>query len=207
MTWPGGRAGVAGGPEERARALPSRRRPGASRAVSNADDLGNQCGGWTITWQGQSGTPTTGTTVLAGLRAALSGGGQVTYARDGAGAAGADAGVVVVGETPYAEFRGDRADLSLSKDDLEAIATVKKAGIRWWWSDLRTPADPGAGADMRTRCGGLAAGHRGAGRGRRALRRPQPTGSSLHLAAHHGQIPITWARATIRSSPTVSACY
>jgi beta-glucosidase len=35
----------------------------------------------------------------------------------------------VVGETPYAEFRGDRADLSLSKDDLDAIANVKKAGI------------------------------------------------------------------------------
>jgi len=37
--------------------------------------------------------------------------------------------VVVVGETPYAEFKGDREDLSLDKEDLAAIANVKKAGI------------------------------------------------------------------------------
>jgi beta-glucosidase len=37
--------------------------------------------------------------------------------------------VVVVGETPYAEFRGDRADLSLHADDVQAIANVKKAGV------------------------------------------------------------------------------
>jgi beta-glucosidase len=97
-------------------------------AGKNADDLGNQCGGWTITWQGGSGTPTTGTTVLAALRAAAKGG-EVTFSKDGSGAAGADVGVVVVGETPYAEFKGDRADLTLAKDDLAAIAAVKKAGI------------------------------------------------------------------------------
>jgi beta-glucosidase len=37
--------------------------------------------------------------------------------------------VVVVGETPYAEWFGDRRDLALSKDDQEAIASVKKAGM------------------------------------------------------------------------------
>ncbi|HSB61917.1 MAG TPA: glycoside hydrolase family 3 N-terminal domain-containing protein [Vicinamibacteria bacterium] len=98
-------------------------------AGGNADDLGNQCGGWTITWQGASGTPTTGTTILAALRNAAPAGTEVTYAKDGAGAAGADAGVVVVGETPYAEFMGDRHDLALAPEDLAAIATVKKAGI------------------------------------------------------------------------------
>jgi beta-glucosidase len=43
--------------------------------------------------------------------------------------AGSDVGVVVVGEKPYAEFFGDREDLSLDKEDLAAIANVKKAGI------------------------------------------------------------------------------
>jgi beta-glucosidase len=98
-------------------------------AGKNADDIGNQSGGWTIEWQGKSGAVTPGgTTILAAIKAAAKGA-AVTYARDGSGAAGADVGVVVVGETPYAEFRGDRADLSLDKEDLAAIANVKKAGI------------------------------------------------------------------------------
>jgi beta-glucosidase len=99
-------------------------------AGSNADDLGNQAGGWTITWQGMSGGTTTakGTTILAGIKAAVPQA-QVTYAKDGAGAAGADVAIVVVGETPYAEFMGDRDDLSLSKEDQLAVATAKAAGV------------------------------------------------------------------------------
>jgi len=98
-------------------------------AGKSADDIGNQCGGWTISWQGESGPVTTGgTTILAAMRAAA-GDGRITYAKDGSGAEGADVGVVVVGETPYAEYKGDRDDLSLAKEDLAAIANVKKAGI------------------------------------------------------------------------------
>jgi beta-glucosidase len=98
-------------------------------AGRDADNLGNQCGGWTIDWQGRTGTPTLGTTVLTALRYA-SPRTKVTYSEDGSGAEGADVGVVVVGETPYAEGFGDRADLGLRQEDVEAIATVKKAGIR-----------------------------------------------------------------------------
>jgi beta-glucosidase len=94
-------------------------------AGKNADDIGNQCGGWTITWQGKSGEPT----ILAALRSAAGKGTEVAYSKDGSGAAGADAGVVVIGETPYAEMLGDREDLALAKEDLDAIANVKKAGI------------------------------------------------------------------------------
>jgi beta-glucosidase len=98
-------------------------------AGKNADDIGNQCGGWTVDWQGKSGAVTTGgTTILAAIKAAAKGA-QVTYAKDGSGAKGADVGVVVIGETPYAEFQGDRDDLSLSKEDLAAISAVKSAGI------------------------------------------------------------------------------
>lgn len=98
-------------------------------AGKSADDLGNQCGGWTVAWQGQSGTPTTGTTILAALRAAAGKDTKVDFAKDGSGAQGADVGVVVVGEEPYAEFFGDRADLSLSAADQETIERVKQAGI------------------------------------------------------------------------------
>jgi beta-glucosidase len=96
----------------------------------SADDIGNQCGGWTIDWQGKSGATTTGgTTILAAVRGAVSKGTKVTHSKDGSGAAGADLGIVVIGETPYAEMNGDRTDLSLSDEDVAAVETMKKAGI------------------------------------------------------------------------------
>lgn len=96
----------------------------------SANDMGNQCGGWTITWQGKSGTPTPGgTTVLAAIRNAVSKDTQVTFSRDGTGAEGATIGVVVIGETPYAEMVGDRRDLHLESEDVRAIDNMKQAGI------------------------------------------------------------------------------
>ncbi|MET7685523.1 glycoside hydrolase family 3 N-terminal domain-containing protein [Streptomyces sp. NPDC005423] len=94
-------------------------------AGSNADDLGNQTGGWTITWQGSSGTATTGTTILQGMRNA---GGDVTYSKDASAPTGGyDVGVVVVGETPYAEGVGDVGngnDLTLTPADQAAVDKV-----------------------------------------------------------------------------------
>jgi beta-glucosidase len=95
----------------------------------NADDIGNQCGGWTITWQGQSGNVTPGgTTILQAIKKAAKGA-NVTFAADGKGAEGADVGVVVIGEKPYAETNGDRSDLSLSPEDVAAVENMKAAGI------------------------------------------------------------------------------
>lgn len=97
---------------------------------SNADDIGNQCGGWTIDWQGKSGEVTTGgTTILKAVQGAVSKTTKVTFSKDGTGADGADVGIVVIGETPYAEMFGDRTDLSLSVEDIAAVNNMKKAGI------------------------------------------------------------------------------
>ncbi|MCX4697708.1 glycoside hydrolase family 3 N-terminal domain-containing protein [Streptomyces sp. NBC_01373] len=94
-------------------------------AGSNADDIGNQTGGWTVTWQGSSGDITPGTTVLEGMRKA---GGDVTYSKDASAPLGGhDVGVVVVGETPYAEGVGDVGnghDLELSAADRAAVDKV-----------------------------------------------------------------------------------
>ena len=96
----------------------------------NADDMGNQCGGWTIFWQGHSGDVTPGgATILAAIKKAASKNTQVTFSVDGKGAEGADIGVVVIGETPYAETSGDRADLSLAPEDIAAVENMKAAGI------------------------------------------------------------------------------
>ncbi|MFB9236913.1 glycoside hydrolase family 3 protein [Plantactinospora siamensis] len=88
--------------------LPLRRNAKLYVAGRNADDLGNQAGGWTITWQGQSGQDAIpGTSILEGIHQ-VAPGAQVTYSADAsAPTAGADVGVVVVGETPYAEGYGD----------------------------------------------------------------------------------------------------
>ncbi|GEC06926.1 hypothetical protein SSP24_45810 [Streptomyces spinoverrucosus] len=105
--------------------LPLKRSQKVYVAGSNADDIGNQTGGWTITWQGSSGDITPGTTVLEGIRKA---GGDVTYSKDAsAPTAGHDVGVVVVGETPYAEGVGDVGnghDLELSAADQAAVDKV-----------------------------------------------------------------------------------
>lgn len=98
-------------------------------AGSHADDLGNQCGGWTITWQGQSGTPTLGTTLRRAFEAAVGPATRVTYSRDGSGAAGADVAVVALGERPYAEGHGDDAKLELDRAELDVLRSVKAAGV------------------------------------------------------------------------------
>ena len=76
-------------------------------AGSNADDIGNQAGGWTVAWQGLSGDIIPGNTILEGIRQ-VAPDAEVTFSEDAsAPTAGADVGVVVVGETPYAEGFGD----------------------------------------------------------------------------------------------------
>jgi beta-glucosidase len=97
-------------------------------AGSKADNIGYQCGGWTISWQGSGGNITDGTTILEGIRNAVDGA-QVEYSVDGSGITDADVAVVAVGETPYAESSGDRTDLHLSDSDVETVRRVKDAGI------------------------------------------------------------------------------
>jgi len=87
--------------------LPLNRNAKVYVAGRNADNIGNQSGGWTITWQGVSGDVVPGTTILEGIRE-VAPNAQVTYSADAsAPTAGSDVGVVVVGETPYAEGFGD----------------------------------------------------------------------------------------------------
>jgi beta-glucosidase len=75
-------------------------------AGSNADNIGNQAGGWTLTWQGGSTNQIPGTTILDGIRELTNG--TVTYSADASAPISShDVGVVVVGETPYSEGFGD----------------------------------------------------------------------------------------------------
>lgn len=102
-------------------------------AGKGADDIGIQCGGWTIQWQGVTGAITPGTTLKEAFDATASG--QVQYDRvgnfdnilDGSGQpAIADVGIVVVAEKPYAEGEGDSDNLVLSQLDAGLIDRVSE---------------------------------------------------------------------------------
>ncbi|ADJ43109.1 beta-glucosidase [Amycolatopsis mediterranei S699] len=97
-------------------------------AGKNADDLGNQSGGWTVGWQGTSGPVIPGTTILQGIEQKSS---AVTYAKDGTGIDKSyDVAVAVVGETPYAEGKGDRPQgMGLDATDLATLQKLKDSGV------------------------------------------------------------------------------
>jgi beta-glucosidase len=100
-------------------------------AGKNADNIGNQSGGWTISWQGSSGPVTPGTTILQGIRAAVSPATTVTYSANGSGIDGSyKAAIAVVGETPYAEGAGDRPNgMGLDSTDLNTLTTLRASGV------------------------------------------------------------------------------
>ncbi len=209
---PPGGARVARAAEERAstRCPSRRRRSGSTSRGRTRTTSGTSAAAGRSTGRARAGRSPRGTTILAALRRAAGKDTEVTYAEDGAGAAGADVGVVVVGETPYAEMDGDRADLALGKEDLDAITAVKKAGIPvvvvvvsgrpLILGDALRMADAVVAAWLP--------GHGGRRRGRRALRGREADGQAL---VHAGRAPwgrsrSTWAtRGTTRCSRSGSA--
>jgi beta-glucosidase len=92
---------------------------------SGADDIGKQCGGWTIEWQGKLGDITPGTTIYEGVSEHAS----ATLSADGQTEGTHDAAIVVIGEDPYTEMEGDTDYLYLSDEDKQTIANVQALGI------------------------------------------------------------------------------
>jgi beta-glucosidase len=92
----------------------------------SADDLGNQTGGWSISWQGAGGTHTTGTTFWQALQQATAGTG-ITVQNVGTRTKGrytADVGIWVGGETPYAEGKGDSSTLAFGSDNSSQLGDI-----------------------------------------------------------------------------------
>ncbi|MET4131402.1 beta-glucosidase [Porphyrobacter sp. MBR-155] len=105
-------------------------KPGARIEVagSAADNIAQQAGGWTITWQGGGDlTPADfpgATSIYGGIAAAAkAAGGEAVLAVDGVSTGKPDVAIVVFGEEPYAEFVGDRKDLAFR--DEEGLALLK----------------------------------------------------------------------------------
>ena len=98
-------------------------------AGPNADDVGNQCGGWTMSWQGSSGNITLGTTILDAIQNTVSPETTVVFDATASNITQAyDVGIVVVGETPYAEYLGDRTSLDLPWSQINTIKRVVDSG-------------------------------------------------------------------------------
>jgi beta-glucosidase len=117
---------------------------GVALGGKTADNIGNQCGGWTVTWQGMSGNVTTGgTTVRAALEGVLTTA-RVSYALDGSATGnGSTVGIAVIGETPYSEGCGDipspvggtlctnrPTTLEVDSADVAVVQKMKSAGLK-----------------------------------------------------------------------------
>jgi beta-glucosidase len=105
-------------------------KPGARIEVagSAADNIPQQAGGWSVTWQGGGDLTAAdfpgATSIFAGIAAAAkAAGGEAVLAGNGAAAAKPDVAIVVFGEQPYAEFVGDRKDLAFR--DVEGLNLLK----------------------------------------------------------------------------------
>lgn len=101
-----------------------------------ADDIGTQCGGWTVDWQGADNSNADfpgATSIFAGIQAAVGlAGGAAELSRDGRFTQRPDVAVVVFGEGPYAEFEGDRETLAYSaqdETDLQVLRKLRAAGV------------------------------------------------------------------------------
>ncbi|KAK9029339.1 hypothetical protein V6N11_026458 [Hibiscus sabdariffa] len=98
-------------------------------AGTHADNLGYQCGGWTITWQGLGGNDlTTGTTILEAVKNTVDPSTQVVYSQNpDAGfvkSGGFSHAIVVVGEPSYAETQGDSLNLTIPQPGPDTIYNV-----------------------------------------------------------------------------------
>ena len=95
-------------------------------AGAAADDIGLQCGGWTVGWQGGIGATTQGTTFFAALRAA----GLADVAFDSEGVflerPPSRVGIVCIAEEPYAEGPGDSAVPTATAPDREVFSRMRR---------------------------------------------------------------------------------
>jgi len=100
----------------------------------SADNLPNQTGGWSITWQGNENTNAdfpNATSVLAGIRQAL-GDDKVVYDLSGRGIDVSQFGAVIaiIGEGAYAEGKGDVPTLANPfESDLSLLKRVSGKGV------------------------------------------------------------------------------
>ncbi|KAJ0616488.1 putative glucan 1,3-beta-glucosidase [Helianthus annuus] len=95
---------------------------------THADDIGNQCGGWTIEWHGQSGNITIGTTILSAIKNTVDPTTEVVYQENPTPefikSNNFSYAIVVTGEYPYSETVGDSLNLTIPEPGPTTITNV-----------------------------------------------------------------------------------
>ncbi|MBY0343639.1 MAG: exo 1,3/1,4-beta-D-glucan glucohydrolase [Sphingomonadales bacterium] len=147
----GGKWDLLGSPEHRALAreavaksqvilknagvLPLKRGATIEVAGSAADNIPQQAGGWSVTWQGGGDLTAKdfpgATSIWSGIAAAAkAAGGEAQLAVKGSATSKPDIAIVVFGEPPYAEFVGDRKDLAFRDEEgLNLLKSYKARGV------------------------------------------------------------------------------
>ena len=105
-------------------------------AGDGANNIGKQCGGWTLTWQGSFNDNDdfpNGDSIYRGIAECVAGGGgSAVCNEDGCFDERPDAAIVVFGEDPYAEGHGDVPHLSYSArrpEPLRILQRLRSQGI------------------------------------------------------------------------------
>jgi beta-glucosidase len=105
-------------------------------AGGGADNIGQQSGGWTITWQGTGNENQDfpgATSIYAGIEEVVTAaGGSATLSPSGAYQSKPDVAIVIFGEQPYAEGNGDLDNLEYQrgkKTDLALLRSLQDKGI------------------------------------------------------------------------------
>lgn len=105
-------------------------------AGDGADNIAKQAGGWSVSWQGTDNSNAdfpNATSVYQGIKQQVeAAGGKVELAVDGDYRHKPDVAVVVIGESPYAEWFGDIQQLEYQygdKRDLALLRKLKQQGI------------------------------------------------------------------------------
>ncbi|NVJ49998.1 MAG: exo 1,3/1,4-beta-D-glucan glucohydrolase [Gammaproteobacteria bacterium] len=102
-----------------------------------ADNIGQQSGGWTLTWQGtgnQNADFPGATSIYQGLKEqVVAAGGTIELSATGSFQQQPDVAIVVFGEQPYAEGNGDLSNLEFergSKRSLQLLTQLQRQGIK-----------------------------------------------------------------------------
>jgi beta-glucosidase len=103
-------------------------------AGNGADNIGKQCGGWTLSWQGTGNRNEhfpNGESIFDGIASAVeSAGGTAVLSENGSWDGKPDVAIVVFGEDPYAETQGDRKHVNYDPEDgLELLRKFRREGI------------------------------------------------------------------------------
>jgi beta-glucosidase len=116
--------------------LPLKRKTKVLVVGDGADNIGQQAGGWTVSWQGTGNTNADfpgATSILQGIERTVSeGGGKVTSSIDDLQQSRPHVAVVVFGETPYAEWFGDLRSIEFRSADgaeLALLQQLKQASV------------------------------------------------------------------------------